>query len=73
MFDRDDVKKRIAWICGACHDNIHAVLTEKELERDYNTLASLATHPGVAKFTEWIRTKPGSFSVGAKTSRKLRK
>lgn len=70
-FDRADVKGRIAWVCRACHDNIHAVLTEKELERRYNTLEELAAHPKIQKFTNWIRTKPETEGVRVKDSRQL--
>jgi len=72
LFGRDDVKTRILWICRACHDNVHAVVSEKELERDYNTFEKLAAHPDVQKFSDWIGTKPETFGIGVKTSRKLR-
>jgi len=31
------------------------------LEREYNTLESLATHPDVQRFLAWIRKKPADF------------
>lgn len=61
LFDRADVKHRIAWLCRPCHNHIHALFTEKMLEREFNTLESLATHPEVAHFVEWIRNKPAGF------------
>jgi len=73
LFDRKEVKQRIAWICRACHDNIHAVLTEKELERSYNSLETLAQHPDVKKFTDWVRDKPPTLGFNAKTSRTLKR
>jgi Fe-S oxidoreductase len=72
LFERSDVKSRILWICQACHDTIHSVLTEKELERTYNTPEALAAHPEIKKFTDWIRTKPESFGVKVKESRRMR-
>lgn len=58
-FDRDLVKVTVG-ICRPCHSQIHAVLTEKELERDYRTVEALRAHPEVAKFATWIATKlPG--------------
>ena len=60
-FDRADVKQRIAWLCQPCHDHIHALFTEKTLERKFNTLDSLAKHPDVARFVGWIRNKPADF------------
>jgi hypothetical protein len=60
-FERAEVKQRVAWICRACHNHVHALFTEKTLEREFNTLESLGAHPEVAKFVEWIKTKPGGF------------
>lgn len=61
-FDRV-VVKQVVGICRPCHSQIHALLSEKELERDYNTIAKLRAHPDVAKFARWIATKPGGFRV----------
>ena len=60
-FDRTDVTDRIAWLCRPCHDHVHAVFTEKTLEREYNTLASLREDPDVARFVDWIADKPADF------------
>ena len=57
-FDRQEIHERVGWFCAPCHKNVHAVLTEKELERGFNTLELLTAHPEVAKFTEWVRKKP---------------
>jgi len=59
-FDRTTVKK-VVGICRPCHSQIHAVLTEKELERDYRTIESLRAHPEIRKFATWIATKPRGF------------
>jgi hypothetical protein len=42
-------------ICAPCHKNIHAVLTEKELAEDFNTIEKLLSFPAIAKFTAWVR------------------
>jgi len=42
-------------ICRDCHNQVHAVLTEKELETDYNTLETLLSHPEIAKFVAWMK------------------
>jgi hypothetical protein len=60
-FDRSDVKQRIAWFCRPCHNHVHALFTEKTLERDLNTLRALAAHPDVVRFANWIRQKPDGF------------
>ena len=72
LFARDEVKK-VIWLCQACHENVHAVLTEKELERTFHTIELLAAHPKIAKFTEWIRTRPETAGVSVKTSKGLGK
>ena len=69
-FDRVELKRRVVWFCQPCHDHVHALFTEKSLERDFNTLHSLAAQPAVAKFVAWIRSKPGGFRVPAKTARR---
>src|SRR5688500_14514844 len=63
LFSRKEVNERVIWICSPCHKNIHANLTEKELEEEYNTLEKLLTHPGIKKFTDWISDKPGLVSL----------
>ncbi|HEX5221143.1 MAG TPA: hypothetical protein VFZ59_16385 [Verrucomicrobiae bacterium] len=60
-FDRQEVKQRLAWFCPPCHTHVHALFTEKTLERELNTLALLAAHPEVAKFVSWICSKPDGF------------
>lgn len=61
-FDRALVKQTVG-ICRPCHSQIHAVLSEKQLERDYRTVASLLAHPEIAKFATWIASKPPGFRV----------
>src|SRR5918911_5259454 len=57
-FDRREIHNRIALICRPCHRNIHATLSTKELEREYNTLEALAAHPGIRRLTNWVKDKP---------------
>ena len=45
-------------LCGPCHRNVHASLSNGDLERGYDTVEALKEHPGVRRFTEWIKTKP---------------
>jgi 5-methylcytosine-specific restriction endonuclease McrA len=65
-FKRATVKE-VVGVCRPCHSQVHALLTEKELERDFNTIAKLRAHPEVAKFAGWIASKPRGFR--AQTSR----
>lgn len=69
-FDRREMESRIALLCRPCHKNVHATIENKELEREYNTLEALATHPGVGKFTLWIRNKPHGTAIASGTREK---
>lgn len=68
-FDRRDMQCRLLWVCRACHNPIHDVLTEKALERHFNTRARLLTHPDVARFVRWIADKPPGFKPHRRTKR----
>lgn len=56
-----------------CHDKIHAVLPEKDLQKHYHTIEKLQQHPEIAKFIKWIKNKDPHFydkSVKAKDRRR---
>jgi len=38
-----------------CHEAIHAIWTNRELEQTYNTLEAIAPHPVFAKFLTFVR------------------
>jgi hypothetical protein len=44
-----------------CHRQLHALFSEAELAREYSTIAALQAHPQVARFVEWVRSKPPGF------------
>lgn len=56
-FSREELHRTVP-LCSSCHRQVHRTLTEKELERDYNTLEALRSHPGIGKFVRWIENKP---------------
>src|SRR5262249_40274854 len=60
-FSPEDVKTRIACFGRPCQNHVKALYPDKMLEREYNTLERLRSHPDVAKFVEWIRKKPEGF------------
>jgi hypothetical protein len=45
-------------LCRPCHRNVHASLSNGDLERDYDSLEALSAHPDVKRFTDWVRDKP---------------
>jgi hypothetical protein len=55
-----------------CHKELHAVLTEAELARRYNTIEDLLTHPRIAKFATWIAKRPPGFLSRSPGSRRKR-
>ena len=44
-------------LCLPCHRQIHALLTEKDMEREFNTIEKLKAHQDVVKWITWIRKK----------------
>ncbi len=60
-FDRRTVRSALLLLCSGCHKQLHALFTEKELERRLHDLTSLRAEPAVRNFVAWLRTKPGGF------------
>jgi 5-methylcytosine-specific restriction endonuclease McrA len=44
-----------------CHRQIHALLSETQLAKEFNTAAALKEHPSMQQFISWVRTKPNHF------------
>ena len=62
-FDRAEREGRLALLCPPCHQQVHAVLDEKTLARDYHSVAALAAHPEIARFVAWISSRPPGTTV----------
>ena len=71
-FARVEVHTRIAWLCPPCHKQVHAVLSEKELERRWNTIDALREHPEVSRFCNWLADKPADFQPTVRRVRRRR-
>lgn len=69
-FDRREVRERIAWLCAPCHRQIHALISEKEMEAKYSTVADLAAHPQVARFVTWLRARPHVARIATRRQRR---
>ncbi len=53
-----------------CHDKIHAVFTEMELKRFFNTIESLQANGEIKKFIDWVRKKePEYYDKSVKKNR----
>jgi hypothetical protein len=62
-FTRDEVRSRLVDLCRPCHRQVHTVLTNKELERDYNTSEALRGHPDIMQFCAWLARRPAGTLV----------
>lgn len=51
-------RNKTADVCRPCHDQIHLLFTEKELERDHNTIEKLKAQPSIQKWIAWKRKRP---------------
>lgn len=47
-----------AMLCRPCHDQIHKLFTEKELERKFYTISLLKENENVRNWIEWVRKRP---------------
>ena len=72
-FDRFTVKTDLLLLCTGCHKQLHALFTEKELERRLHDLPSLRAQPEVQKFVAWIKDKPPGFKPRAMRARAVRR
>ncbi len=71
-FDRQEIHDRIALLCRPCHKTVHATLTEKQLEQEYNTLDALRRHPDLAGFVKWVRRQPPGAHVSVRSTQAKR-
>lgn len=55
-----------------CHRQIHALFTETELARQFNSVEALLAHPDMAVFVAWVKTKPEDFMERTRKSQRLR-
>ena len=64
---------KTAWLHRVCHRQIHALLTETELARQYATVEALLQHAGLRAFLDWVKTKPVDFNVGTRKPARVRR
>jgi hypothetical protein len=65
-------RRQTTFMHRVCHRQIHAVLTETELTRQYTTVEALLTHPKPKVFVSWIKTKSEDFFVRTSKSARVR-
>lgn len=62
--------KDTLFVCCSCGDTLHQLFTNKELDKEYNTLEKILANEQIRKWIKWIRRKPDDFSVCMKTKKK---
>lgn len=56
-----------------CHNTIHANYKESYIAKHLFTIEMLKADPILAKFVEWVKTKPDDFYVPTKMANKRKK
>ena len=56
-----------------CHNEIHSVLSEAELARDYATPERLRAHPALRRFADWVRGRDPAFHAPTVGNRRKRR
>lgn len=41
-------------VCRECHNQLHACISEKEMDEEFYDLERLCSHPEIKKFQEWM-------------------
>ena len=59
-------------VCCTCGDMVHKLFTNKELEKQYNSIEKISEHPDVVKWVNWVSKKPYDFSVCMATKKRRR-
>lgn len=60
-------------LCPTCHQQIHALFTNRELAAYYYTLESLKRNSRIIKYLGFIENFPGDLHFTVKKSRHVRK
>jgi hypothetical protein len=53
-----------------CHRSIHAALSNVQIARQFNTIASLRAQSDIARFIAWIADKPPDFHAPTRRPRR---
>lgn len=67
-FTREE-RHTVVLLCRPCHKQIHAVLSESELAREYSSLEALAAHPDIAQFVAWVSRQPATADIRVREQR----
>ena len=73
LVPKSKVGRITQYLHRVCHKQIHALLTEAELATQYNSVDALLKEPRVARFVDWVKTKPDNFYERVRKSDRVRK
>ncbi len=59
------------WLCHACHGQVHAIFSEKELGDVFNSRERLLGQSDIKQFVEWISAKPAGFKARNHLKRRI--
>lgn len=51
-------RNKVADTCRPCHSQLHILFSEKQLEREFNTIEKLKADESVRRWIEWKRKRP---------------
>lgn len=68
QFTRQE-RQTVILLCRPCHKQLHAILPENELTRNYHTIEAIKTHPQVARFVAWIARQPATTDIPVRRKR----
>ena len=55
-------------VCRDCGDQIHQLFTNKELDKQFNTVTALLSDDRIKKWRDWVWNKP--FGICMKTKKR---
>ncbi len=64
--------KETVMFCVACKDQVHRLFTNKELDREYNTLEKLLENERVQTYIKWVRKQKNERITTKLKKRKLK-
>lgn len=62
-----------AWLCEDCHNQIHALYTNKELSALFNTIDKLERDEKISRYLSYIRKQSPTKKISIKKSRNVRR
>lgn len=60
-------------LCKLCHQQLHALFTEKELEQNCATIPDLLAAESLQPWIQWIRRRKPTRRIAVKTSHRKRR